>query len=81
MKLVSNYTFIENNAKINVYGMGDEKDLPECDVIGLEIIPEGGDKESMFVAMRPDEVLLVIKCLSEGLFKTIKSFEYGLLDE
>lgn len=77
--LVSSYEFKGNGANIKVYAVEDEEGVLPEDCLSLEITPEGSDPVGVY--MRPDEALLIIKCLSEGMFKTIESYEVGILNE
>jgi hypothetical protein len=70
---LTGYTFPENKAEINVYAVSEENGILEEDCLALEFTKP--EIEPITIYMRPDEALLVIQLLSQGLNRLVKSYE------
>lgn len=76
-KKIATYKFKNNKKEIAVYYVENEKNYPNCDCISLEFKKNG--RLISGVGLRPDEAILIIKLLSEAVFKTVKNYEIELL--
>jgi hypothetical protein len=74
VKVLSSYKF-ENDKEIRVVQLtaDDQKrlDVPECDVLGMAFRRGGRWK---WLCFRPDEAVLMIRLLSEGIFKGVTEY-------
>lgn len=75
-QIVSEYKY-QNGARATVYAIQDEPDVPDCDCLALEVQSEGSE-EPTCIYFRPDEGLLLIKLIAEGMNRTISSYEVGV---
>jgi hypothetical protein len=77
MKVLSSHKF-ENDKEIRVVRLtaDDQKrlDVPECDVLGMAFRRDGRWK---WLCFRPDEAVLMIRLLSEGLFESVQGYSLG----
>ncbi len=79
MKTLSEYKFKNNKSIRVVYRNSKETKkagLPDCDAFSLEFIING--KRTGF-GIRPDEMVIIINLLSEGLYKGIDGYNIGIL--
>jgi hypothetical protein len=74
MKCLAEHKF-ENDKSIAVMFLDQPKEgVPEVDTLAL--VFRDGDKHTGH-HMRPDEALIVIRLLSEGLYESVKGYEIG----
>lgn len=79
MKILSEYKFHNKKAIRLVYRTKKETKeigLPICDAFVLEF-DAGGEKTA--VGLRPDEMVIIIRVLSDALFKGIENYDIGVL--
>jgi hypothetical protein len=79
MKILSQYNFLNDKTIRVVYHSDSElkkKKMPVCDAFSLEFVTKG---EVTGFGLRPDEMAIIIRLLSDALFKGIKTYHIGLL--
>ena len=74
-KVVAEYKY-ENGAEVRIFAITNQKGVPECDTLLMELTPAKG--EDISFAMRPDEALLIIRLLADAINRTTKSYNFGL---
>lgn len=81
MKILAEHKY-KNDKAIRVLYLNstDQRKLgvPKCDTLALCF--EMDDHETRYY-IRPDEAVLIIRLLSEGVFKSVRGYEVGLLRE
>lgn len=80
MKVLSRYEFVNDKAFETRYlNASDRKQagIAECDGLALRI--ELPDKDITTYYMRPDEALILARMLTDAVWRSSKSFEYGLI--
>lgn len=79
MRILSEYKFNNNKAMQVVLFTKREakrKGMPDCDRLAIKLIyPD----DTTLVGIRPDEILILISLLGEGMFKAIEAFRIGHL--
>jgi hypothetical protein len=75
LKLCS-YTYPENKAQIAVYAVREEEGIIDDDCLSLEFSKP--EEETTMIYMRPDEALMIIALLSQGLNKSISEYEISV---
>lgn len=79
MKILSEYKFKNKKSIRVVYRTSKEtkaKKLPDCDAFTLEFVVDG---EVSGFGIRPDEMVIIIRLLSDALFQGIKTYSIGIL--
>lgn len=77
-KLIGEHVYSKNGARISIFAVHNLPGVPACDTMLLEAQPgkNGGELQAFY--LRPDEALLLIRLLADGVNRTTQAYLFGL---